>query len=80
MSIHSSFKRAEKMAKARSVMKRSERLKWLAEKGKWNEHDSVVGLPKIKVVKVKTAKKEKAKEEPKPEEGASPEIKPAATA
>lgn len=71
MSIHSSFKRAEKMAASRSVMKRSERIKWLAQKGQWKESDAVLGLPKIKVIKLKTAKKEKAKEEAKPAEGAA---------
>jgi small basic protein (TIGR04137 family) len=69
MSLHPSLKRAEKMAASRSVMKRSERIKWLVEKGIWKEKDRVVGLAKIKVVKVKTAKKEKKEE--KPAEGAA---------
>jgi small basic protein (TIGR04137 family) len=63
MGLHSSLKRAEKLTATRSVMKRTERLKWLKEKGAWKEGDRVAGLPKIKVVKVKTVKKEKAKEE-----------------
>jgi len=66
MSLHPSLKRAEKMAASRSVMKRSERIKWLVEKGIWKEKDRVVGLAKIKV---KTAKKEKKEE--KPAEGAA---------
>ncbi len=68
MSLHSSLKRAEKLASARSVMKRTERLKWLRERGTWKEGGRVSGLPKIKVVKLKTVKKEKKEE--KPAEGA----------
>ena len=61
MGLHSSLKRAEKSASARSVMKRTERLKWLREKGQWSETDKVLGLPKIKAVKIKSAKKVKEK-------------------
>jgi small basic protein (TIGR04137 family) len=63
MSLHSSLKRAEKLTGSRSVMKRTERIKWLIEKGQWDEKKRVLGLPKIKVIKLKTIKKEKAKEE-----------------
>lgn len=62
------------MGAERSVMKRTERIKWLMAKGQWQEGDKVVGLPKIKVIKIKAAKKEKPKEEEKPEEKA-PETK-----
>ena len=62
MGLHPSLKRAEKLGGYRSVMKRTERIKWLKEKGKWNENDPVLGLPKIKIVKLKVLKKEKAKE------------------
>jgi small basic protein (TIGR04137 family) len=65
MGLHPSLKRASKLASSRSVMKRSERIKWLREKGRWTENDSVLGLPKIKIVKLKAAKKIK---EEKPEE------------
>lgn len=63
MSLHSSLKRAEKLGGGRSVMKRTERIKWLIEKGEWSEGDRVLGLPKIKVIKLKAIKKEKLKEE-----------------
>jgi small basic protein (TIGR04137 family) len=63
MGLHSSLKRAEKLGASRSVMKRTERLKWLIEKGQWNEGSKVTGLPKIKVIKLKAVKKEKPKEE-----------------
>jgi len=62
MGLHPSLKRAEKLGGSRSVMKRTERIKWLKEKGKWDENNTVLGLPKIKIVKLKTIKKEKPKE------------------
>jgi small basic protein (TIGR04137 family) len=79
MGLHSSLKRAEKMRASRSVMTRTERIKWLAEKGQWVNGKRVLGLPKIKVVKLKTVKKEKQKEEqaPTPENATVSETKPA---
>ena len=62
MTLHPSLKRAEKMGASRSVMKRSERIKWLIKKGLWKEENKPLGLPKIKVVKLKSAKKEKPKD------------------
>lgn len=58
MSIHPSLAISEKGKKQRSVLKRSERLRMMLEKGKWKEGDSVYGLPKIKTVRIKI-KKEK---------------------
>lgn len=76
--LHSSLKRAEKSASNRSVMKRTERIKWQIKKGTWKEEDKVLGLPKIKVVKLKGAgKKEKVKEEKKVEEKAVTTTPPA---
>ena len=71
MGLHPSLKRAERMGGERSVMKRTERIKWLIEKGQWQDDSRVLGLPKIKVIKLKSIKKEKPKEEEaaaKPEE------------
>ncbi len=65
MALHPSLKRTEKLGGTRSVMKRTERIKWLKEKGKWIEGNRVLGLPKIKIVKLKAIKKEKSKEEDK---------------
>jgi len=72
MGLHPSLKRAKNLGGSRSVMKRTERLKWLKEKGEWSEEDPVLGLPKIKIVKLKALKKEKAKDS---EEGAAEETK-----
>ncbi|MFH1504723.1 MAG: small basic protein [Candidatus Omnitrophota bacterium] len=62
MGIHPSLKRAAKKGANNSVMKRTERIKWLIAKGKWSEKDSVLGLPKIRIIKLKAIKKDKAKE------------------
>mgnify|MGYP001767058442 CR=1 FL=1 len=59
MSMHPSLKATEKWKKARSVLKRTERLKIMLDKEKWKEGDSVYGLPKYKTVRIKI-KKEKA--------------------
>ena len=58
MSIHPSLKLSEKDKKHRSVLKRTERLKMMLEKGQWKEGDSVFSLPKIKTLRIKI-KKEK---------------------
>jgi len=59
MSQHPSLKSRAKEKAHRSVWKRFERLKFLVEKDKWAEGDSIFGLPKIKLLKLKI-KKEKA--------------------
>jgi len=71
MGIHSSFKRTDALAAHRSVMKRPERIKWLMEKGLWDDQRKVKGLPKIKVMRLKAAKKEKTKAAETPEAGAT---------
>ena len=61
MSQHPSLRSKSKDKAHRSVYKRHERLKELEEKEKWDEEQSVFGLPKLKIVKFKI-KKEKAPE------------------
>jgi small basic protein (TIGR04137 family) len=64
MSQHQSLKSAAKDKKIRSVLNRFERIKKLREKDKWEEGQSVFGLPKVKVLKLKVKKgKSKAAEE-----------------
>lgn len=59
MTQHSSLKGGSKEQQHRSVLKRYERLKYLVEKGEWDEDkSSIYGLPKIRLFKFK-AKKEK---------------------
>lgn len=73
MSIHPSLHATDKHKKQRSVLKRTERLKILMEKGDWKEGDKIYGLPKIKTLRIKI-KKEKAAEkvEAVPAEGVAP--------
>ena len=73
MSIHPSLTISEKDKKQRSVLKRSERLKAMLEKGQWKEGEKVYGLPKIKTIRIKI-KKEKVEKaaEGVPAEGAAP--------
>jgi small basic protein (TIGR04137 family) len=74
MSIHPSLTVSEKDKKQRSVLKRSERIRSMMEKGQWKEGDDVYRLPKIKAVrlKIKKEKAEKAAEATTPgAEGAS---------
>jgi len=61
MSIHPSLKLSEKDKKTKTVLKRSERIRMMIEKGQWKEGDNVYSLPKIKTVRIKI-KKEKAAE------------------
>ncbi len=81
MSIHPSLGSAVKGKQAKSVLKRSERIKYLMAKGLWKDDGKVFGLPKIKAVRLKV-KKEKAAEKPAEEgavaEAAAPAGAPAA--
>lgn len=61
MSIHPSLRSSEKTKKAKSVLKRSERIRIMMERSQWKEESGVYGLPKIKTIKIKI-KKEKAAE------------------
>ena len=58
MSIHPSLAISDKDKKQRSVLKRTERIRMMLEKGQWKEGDRVYGLPKIKSIRIKI-KKEK---------------------
>ena len=78
MSIHPSLNISDKDKKQRSVLKRSERLKIMLEKGQWKEGEKVYGLPKIKTIRIKI-KKEKAEKaaDGLTAEGAAPAAAPA---
>ena len=72
MSIHPSLKYSDKDKKQRSVLKRTERLKTMMEKGSWKDGDTVFGLPKIKTVRIKIKKEKVEKAETVTAEGAAP--------
>ena len=74
MSIHPSLAISDKTKKQRSVLKRTERLRHLAEKNEWKEGDRVFGLPKVKTlrIRIKKEKAEKATDAAATAEGAAP--------
>ena len=56
MSLDRSLKTKGGLIRRRNVLKRSERLAQLEEEERWEESDSVFGLPKVAVKRVKTSK------------------------
>jgi len=58
MSVHPSLNISEQDKKTRSVLKRTERIRQMQEKGSWKEGNPVYGLPKLKSLRIKI-KKEK---------------------
>ena len=72
MSMHPSLRGSEKGKKQRPVLKRVERIKWLAEKANWQEGDKVYGLPKIKTIRIKIKKEKTAEKAATTEAGAAP--------
>ncbi len=48
MTMHRSLKSANKIAAKRNVLKRFERIELLKNRGKWQEGDRALGLPKTK--------------------------------
>lgn len=63
MTLDRSLKGKGRLARARSVLSRDERIAKMHEEDRWTEGRSPFGLPKIRVAKAGTGKKKKAKEE-----------------
>ena len=76
MTLDKSLKVKRGANRNRSVMTRVERLARLKEADRWQEGDSPLGLPKVRVRKMTIKKKKKKKEE----EGAEGAAAPAAAA
>ncbi len=72
MSIHPSLRLSGKDKEQRSVLKRTERLKLMLEKGSWKEGEDVYGLPKIKTLKLKIKKEKSAAKTETAAEGSTP--------
>ena len=70
MSIHPSLAISDSDKKQRSVLKRSERIRMMKEKGDWKEGDDIYRLPKIKTVRIKIKKEKAEKAETTTAEGA----------
>jgi len=68
VSIDKSLKKPAGMVRQRNVLKRGERIDQLIEEGRWQEGQSALGLPKVRV-KMVVAGKKKKKEEEEGEEG-----------
>jgi len=77
VSIHRSLRTSGAMARHRNVLTRPERLDKLEREGRWNEEESVLGIPKVRSIKV-TVKKKKKEEETV--EAAAPESEAAPAA
>lgn len=77
MSIHKSLKLKDTLSRKRSVLTRWERIVSLKQAERWEDGDSVMGLPKVRTVfKVrarKAAKPDDAEEQTEDENGASAE-------
>ena len=56
MSVHRSLKSTGKLKRHRSVLTRTERLDALKNEERWQDGDSVYGLPKVRVIRVKRKK------------------------
>lgn len=64
MTIDSTLKVKRGAGKSRNVLKRHERLAKMQEDGKWSDGAStVLGMPKVRVLKLEMKKKKKAKTE-----------------
>lgn len=63
MSLHPSLKVDTAGAQQRTVLTRIERIKDLMKKGKWQDNQEVIALPKTKIVKVKARRTKSAKED-----------------
>jgi small basic protein (TIGR04137 family) len=63
MAIDKSLKVKAGAIQNRNVLTRAERIARLMEQERWREGDSVLGLPKVRVVKIAIKKKKKAKAE-----------------
>jgi small basic protein (TIGR04137 family) len=62
VTIDKSLKTRSRLARARSVLSRDERIAKMREEDRWTEGRSPFGLPKIRVAKLATGKKKKVKE------------------
>ena len=82
MSIDRSLKSSQGLTRHRNVLSRAERIKKLADEEKWDDSQSIFGLPKVANRNLRVGKKTKQKEEvageakeeaPKEEAGAESE-------
>jgi small basic protein (TIGR04137 family) len=65
MTLDKSLRSKSRLSRARNVLKREERILQLKAQDRWEDGQSPLGLPKVRVIKtvVGKKKKKKAKEE-----------------
>ena len=61
MTIDKSLRRRGRLARARNVLKRDERIAQLQSEERWTPGRSVLGLPKVRIIKTAVGKKKKKK-------------------
>jgi len=60
MSLHRSLAKGDQLRRHRNVLTREERIRKLEQEGRWEEGESVLGLPKVRNIKATVRKKPKA--------------------
>ena len=68
MTIDKSLKRGSRLVRSRNVLKRGERIARLQIEDRWEEGQSPLGLPKVRVIKTVVGKKKKKKKTEEDEE------------
>ena len=63
VTIDKSLRRKGRLARARNVLKRDERIAQLQTEERWTAGRSLLGLPKVRIVKTAVGKKKKKKTE-----------------
>ena len=71
MTIDKSLKIKAGATKTRNVLTRAERLTKLIETDRWQDSDSIYGMPKVRVQKISMKKKKKVKKVEEGDEGES---------
>lgn len=61
MTIDKSLQRKGRLVRSRNVLKRGERIERLKIEDRWDEGQSPLGLPKVRVIKTVVGKKKKKK-------------------
>jgi small basic protein (TIGR04137 family) len=61
VTIDKSLRRRGRLARARNVLKRDERIAQLQSEERWTPGRSVLGLPKVRIIKTAVGKKKKKK-------------------
>jgi len=68
VSIDKSLKKPSGVVRARNVLKRGERIAVLKEQDRWDDGQSPLGLPKVRIKKVVAGKKKKKKKDDEEED------------